>query len=246
VRAIGPGVSKLDANATHPQREHKPYVGFIPTSPVIADGKRIDPPVSVPVAAIASPPATLLVEPPDEPPAVNLFSICHGLTGAPKKDVFENVGDGVKKVLYGALVVLLSYTVLILVSSHPIGLTILHNKIYTLLNTNGLNILTYPLATLISALFNSDFAYYEYGVLNASFAAAAYTGSGVLPFAEFITQTMYGFAMYFAPTSVILLFTLSLLDIKYTTWLKKMWLYLLIILVVIILVYLGIYFNIIV
>ena len=162
------------------------------------------------------------------------------------KDVFENVGDGVKKVLYGALVVLLSYTVLILVSSHPIGLTILHNKIYTLLNTNGLNILTYPLATLISALFNSDFAYYEYGVLNASFAAAAYTGSGVLPFAEFITQTMYGFAMYFAPTSVILLFTLSLLDIKYTTWLKKMWLYLLIILVVIILVYLGIYFNIIV
>ena len=84
VRAIGPGVSKEDANAIQPQREDRPYVGFIPTSPVMAAGKRIEPPVSVPVAAIAKPPATADVEPPDEPPAVRFLSICHGFTGAPK------------------------------------------------------------------------------------------------------------------------------------------------------------------
>ena len=71
------------------------------------------------------------------------------------------------------------------------------------------------------ALFNTDFAYYEYGVLNVAYVTTAYTGNGVLPLAEFITQTMYGFAMLIAPTSVVLLFTLSVLDIKYTTWLKK-------------------------
>ena len=133
-------------------------------------------------------------------------------------EVIENLGDGFKKVLYGCLVVILSYTVLILLSSHPIGLTILKPLLTA---TDGLNILLYPISTLFSALFNSDFAYYEYGVLNAAYVTTAYTGNGVLPLAEFITQTMYGFAMLIAPTSVVLLFTLSVLDIKYTTWLKK-------------------------
>ena len=158
-------------------------------------------------------------------------------------EVIDHVGDGFKKVLYGCIVVLFSYTVLILLSSHPIGLTIIKPVLEL---TKGLNVFTYPLATLFSALFNSDFTYYEYGVLNATYAASNYTGAGVVPFAEFITQTMYGFAMSFAPTSIILLFTLSLLDIKYTTWLKKIWLYLLMLLAIILIVYLAIYFKLIV
>ena len=156
-------------------------------------------------------------------------------------EVVENVGAGFKKVLYSALVVLLSYTVLILMSSHPIGLTIINtvtgwiSSIFKFIPkfSEGLNVVTYPFATLFSSLFNSDFAYYEYGVLNANYVLTAYTGDGVVTLAEFITQTMYGFAMYFAPTSVILLFTLSFLDIKYTTWLKKVWLLLVILLIAI-------------
>lgn len=150
------------------------------------------------------------------------------------EDVIENVGEGFKKVLYGCIVVVLSYTVLIMASSHPIGLTILKPLLEA---TDGLNILLYPICTLVSALFNSDFAYYEYGVLNVSYVATAYTGSGVLPLAEFITQTMYGFATLLAPTSVVLLFTLSLLDIKYTTWLKKILLLLLELFIVLIISY---------
>ena len=149
-------------------------------------------------------------------------------------DAIDNVGEGFKHVLYGSIVVVLSYIVLFIVSSHPIGLTILKPLLEM---TDGLNILLYPLCTLFSALFNSDFAFYEYGVLNVSYVATAYTGSGILPLAEFITQTMYGFATMLAPTSVVLLFTLSVLDIKYTTWLKKILILLLELLVVIILSY---------
>ena len=133
-------------------------------------------------------------------------------------EVIDNMGDGCKKVLYACFVVILSYTVLITISGHPIGLTVIKPLLEA---SKGLHILLYPISTLFSALFNTDFAYYEYGVLNVAYVATAYTGSGVLPLAEFITQTMYGFAMLIAPTSVILLFTLSILDIKYTTWLKK-------------------------
>ncbi len=133
-------------------------------------------------------------------------------------EVLENAGEGFKNVLYGCFVVILSYTVLILVSGHPIGLTVIKPLLEA---TKGLHVLLYPISTLFSALFNSDFAYYEYGVLNVAYVTTAYTGNGVVPFAEFITQTMYGFAYLLAPTSVVLLFTLSILDIKYTTWLKK-------------------------
>ena len=42
-------------------------------------------------------------------------------------EVIGNMGDGFKKVLYGCFVAILSYTVLILISSHPIGLTVIRS-----------------------------------------------------------------------------------------------------------------------
>ncbi|EDP66035.1 hypothetical protein BAL199_23849 [alpha proteobacterium BAL199] len=55
--------------------------------PVKLAGWRIDPPVSVPVAAKAAQPETAAAEPPDEPPGTNLVSLSwaprHGLTGGP-------------------------------------------------------------------------------------------------------------------------------------------------------------------
>src|SRR5688572_3630304 len=51
VLAIGPAWSSELANDTMPQREQRPYVGLIPQMPVKAAGWRIEPPVSVPVAA---------------------------------------------------------------------------------------------------------------------------------------------------------------------------------------------------
>ena len=55
-----------------------------------------------------------------------------------------------------------------------------------------------------------------------------------------MTQTMYGFAMLIAPTSVVLLFTLSVLDIKWTTWLKKILFVILELLLVLFLAYIAI------
>ncbi len=71
VRVIGPAWSSEDANATVPQREQRPYVGLRPTVPVSAAGWRIEPPVSVPVAAAHRRAATAAAEPPDEPPGTS-------------------------------------------------------------------------------------------------------------------------------------------------------------------------------
>src|SRR5690606_16225538 len=51
-----------------PYRETRPYVGLSPVRPVSAAGWRIEPPVSVPVAAGASRAATAAADPPEEPP----------------------------------------------------------------------------------------------------------------------------------------------------------------------------------
>src|SRR5687767_3339802 len=48
----------------------RPNVGLKPTQPQNAAGIRTLPPVSLPVAAAASPPATAAADPPLEPPAM--------------------------------------------------------------------------------------------------------------------------------------------------------------------------------
>ncbi|GIX13396.1 MAG: hypothetical protein KatS3mg118_1355 [Paracoccaceae bacterium] len=58
--------------------------------PVKAAGWRIDPPVSVPVAATHSPAATAAAEPPEEPPGVSGASeprARQGLTAGPWQEV---------------------------------------------------------------------------------------------------------------------------------------------------------------
>ena len=149
-------------------------------------------------------------------------------------DMVSNTGEGFKKVLYASFVCMLAYTVLMLTSSHPVILTILK----PILNlTDGLSILWYPICTLVSALFNTDFTYYQYGVLPLTYATSYFTSASVYPLCELITQSMYGIALIFAPTSVVMLFSLSVLDIKYTSWLRKMWLPILEFLLVIFIAY---------
>src|SRR4029079_18989250 len=90
VRAIGPAWSSEEANATMPQREHRPYVGLMPTVAVNAAGWRIDPPVSVAVAPMHSIAAPADAEPPEEPPGTKFVlapSRRHGLATGPKHEV---------------------------------------------------------------------------------------------------------------------------------------------------------------
>src|SRR5262245_2408940 len=72
--ANGPIGSRLDANATRPKRDTRPYVGFNPTTPVSAAGCLIDPPVSLPREAAVISAATATALPPDDPPGVRSTS----------------------------------------------------------------------------------------------------------------------------------------------------------------------------
>src|SRR5271167_2248216 len=64
----GPIRSSDEAKAINPYLDTRPYVGIRAGMPQYAPGWRIEPPVSVPKAATASPAATAAAEPPLEPP----------------------------------------------------------------------------------------------------------------------------------------------------------------------------------
>ena len=65
----------------------------------------------------------------------------------------------------------------------------------------------------ISYAFQSVLPYYVSVVTNTDY----YSTIGVL------FQAVYGITMFVAPTSVILMTTLSYLDIPYTKWLASIW-----------------------
>lgn len=133
-------------------------------------------------------------------------------------DFLDNFVEGAKRAIKPAAIVALIYTVLILVTYHPVMLTIL-KPILTL--TSGLNVFTMSLVAFISSVFNVEMAYAANSVL--PYVLELISKSDVYPLIAIIWQSMYGLAMLVAPTSVILLATLSFMHISYGEWLKAIW-----------------------
>lgn len=146
-------------------------------------------------------------------------------------DIFDGFIDGVKKALTPFALVILLYSILVIVTYHPFQLPIY--KAFLEL-TKGFNIATTIVVGLFASIFNSDIAY--------SFQAIApYYGSLVkadyYPLAAVIFQSMYGLAMLFAPTSLVLMGILSYLNVSYKEWLKIIWKLLLELFVVLLIIF---------
>ena len=94
----------------------------------------------------------------------------------------------------------------------------------------GTNIGTILISGILGSLFGVDFYYY------LSLISGAFTDFSNINVACLALQGAYGFISFVAPTSVILMLGLSMLDIKYTDWLKHIWKFALSLLVVIIII----------
>ena len=152
-------------------------------------------------------------------------------------DFIDGVCDGFKRALEPAVVILLTYVVLVIVTYHPFQLTITK---FLLDITSGINVVTMTLVSLLSSLFNVDLTYVTQSTL--PYVQTVITDSSLYPLISVIFQSIYGLTLLVAPTSFILMGTLSYLNVSYTQWLKHIWklfLTLLAILVVIFLIILA-------
>ncbi len=133
-------------------------------------------------------------------------------------DLFDNYKDGAKKFGLSAFLMVIAYTVLITTSNHPIMLTILKPLMSM---TDGFNSVTLSISMLIASIFNID-AYYTASAM-LPYVTSIITDTTVYPLVGFISQTMQGFALLIAPTSVVLLGVISYLKVSYTEWIKNIW-----------------------
>ena len=135
---------------------------------------------------------------------------------------FENVLDGfltgAKKALGPALVSILIYSILVLVTYHPFQMVIYN----VLLGMNkGFNVLTTTIIAIFASIFNADMSYTFQSVL--PYYATKVTNLKDFSIVGIIFTSMYGLTMLVAPTSLVLMGTLSYLKVSYKDWLKSVW-----------------------
>lgn len=138
---------------------------------------------------------------------------------------------GAKRALEPAVLVILIYTCLVIVTYHPYQLAIYK----TLLGLfKGFNAFTTSLVAILASLFNADPAYVCQSVIPYM---ASIISKGSYPMIALIFQSMYGLTMLVAPTSLILMGVLSYLGISYKEWFKNIWKLLLGLLILLIIVF---------
>ena len=138
--------------------------------------------------------------------------------GVKFNEVLDGFVAGMKKAVSPALVSIAMYTALVIVTYHPFQLTI-YKAILDL--TKGFNIATTALVTLLASVFNSDPIYTAQSYL--PYYVSVVTNADNYPLVAVIYQTIYGFATLVAPTSLVLMATLSYLKVNYLDWLKTVW-----------------------
>ena len=143
-------------------------------------------------------------------------------------DTIDNIGNGMKNVLYAAIVCMFAYTILVLTSNNPVILSILKPIINLTKSTTiapVIRIFLYMFSALVSSFMNSDFSYFNYGVFNLTFATNNFGNTPtMLSITSLLHQGAMGLAILIAPTSIPMLFTLNTLNLSYKKWLKKTWL----------------------
>lgn len=153
-------------------------------------------------------------------------------------DLAKGIEDGIKKAIKPAIVMLLVYVVLIIATYHPFQLMITK---FILGLTSGLNVVTMSIVAMFASLFNVDSIYVAQSTV--PYVMSVIGNADLYPLVGIIFQAIYGLMMLVLPTSVILLGTLSYLNISYGEWLKHIWkifVELLIVLLVIFLIILAI------
>lgn len=151
-------------------------------------------------------------------------------------DFIATVTSGTKKILPVAITAMLISIVLVIMVTTGINVTIT-DAILSL--TEGFNIATATLATMVGSVLTADF-YYLISTVGTVFSVVV-SNQDYFGVVALIIQSIYNLMMIIAPTSVGLIIGLYYLDIPYNKWFKFIWKLLLVLLIIIIITSIVIY-----
>lgn len=133
-------------------------------------------------------------------------------------DAIEGFVSGVKKMVPTALLVSLAYVVLVTSFNRGFVESIIK---WAMELVGGFNIIVVSLLSIIGTLFSVDFFYAVVGVFTT--ITGYVEDTSVMPLLDVIYQAIYYLVMLVGPTSVMLIFGLSYLNVSYKEWLKYIW-----------------------
>lgn len=145
------------------------------------------------------------------------------------KDILSAMKDGMKEMVWVAIVAIAANIVMYLVL--PSSSTGLHTNVYITINnfvatlTDGFNWLTTGLGAFLGSFFYNDFKY----LIDATAAANAtvQTNASVYPAISILYQAVHGIVMLIAPLSLILMAGLAYLKVSFKEWFLYIWKFLL-------------------
>lgn len=143
------------------------------------------------------------------------------------KDAFDAFVKGIKEYVVPAFLALIAYSIFVFTIYYPV-LGVITTWITGL--TDSFNIVTSGLHAIISSVFYPDFSYYGYYIVYTFVQTIQDTS--LYSLIGLVFTNLYALVMLVAPTSVLLLTSLSISEVKYTEWLKFIWKYALCLLVV--------------
>ena len=158
--------------------------------------------------------------------ATLLIKVCYRI---PLTHVYQQFGEGFKRIGKVVITLLAVYVVLELAAIFPRIAGI--DSFILGAEPSKLNVGQLFGSGVLTSFFMVDFAYVA-TMLGSVFATYA-----DVKIAALVMQVAYGFTMFIAPTSVLLMAGLSLFDVKYTEWFKAMWKFLLALLFVIVIMF---------
>lgn len=132
-------------------------------------------------------------------------------------DLINDMAEGAKKMLPTAALMMLAYAILVCTYNNGFVETIISKA-----GTKGdINFVLASLITMLGSLLHVDIYYTVAGVFSPILSAV--TNEAMLDVFALAFQSLYGLVSIVGPTSLLLIFALSYLDVPYTTWLKYIW-----------------------
>lgn len=125
--------------------------------------------------------------------------------------------EGAQKAFKPAILIVVIYAVLVSITNAPIQLSL----VSWMINLGSeAKIVVAAIVAIVFSIFGVESCYSTTTAASYLSAVATAENSQIL---ALVWQSMYGLTMIIAPTSIILMTTLSYLDISYGKWLKAIW-----------------------
>jgi len=132
-------------------------------------------------------------------------------------DLISDMTEGAKKLLPTAALMMLAFCVLVCTYNNGFVETIISKA-----STDGdINFVVATLISMFGSLLHVDLYYTVAGVFTPILGVV--TNEAMFDVYALAFQSLYGLVGIVGPTSLLLIFALSYLDVPYTTWLKYIW-----------------------